>query len=70
MAGRIQRPVISRRLNGHRYALLEDVALSRSAAIALAAQVRKLGFSVRVSGLKYGWFVYHYPQYPRPRGYE
>ncbi len=66
----LKRLAISRKFGGRRYAVLTDRTFGHLYAAGLAEQVRQQGYSVRVVLSKTGWAVYHYPQYPRPKGWD
>lgn len=59
----IRRPSITLKIDGHRYALWEDMPFSKDEAISKMKQLKKKYQSVRIIRLKTGWFIYHYPQY-------
>ena len=57
----IRRPIISKKIGKHRYALCKDEPLGRLEAERLAQRLRQRYSSVRVVKLATGWFIYHYP---------
>ena len=59
----IRRPVVSKKFGNHRYALFEDMPLSKREAKDKADVLKEKYKSVRVIKLSTGWFIYHYPQY-------
>ena len=58
----IRRPLISKKIGKHRYALLKDQPLSYYDALKEANKLRDKGKSARVIKLMTGWFIYYYPQ--------
>jgi len=62
----IRRPLITKKIGKHRYALLKDRPYSLHDAQVEADKLRKRDWikSVRIIELSSGYFIYHYPQYP------
>ncbi len=59
----IRRPLITKKIGKHRYALYADMTTGKGEAEQLAQRLRGKYNSVRVVRLQTGWVVYHYPQY-------
>ena len=58
----IRRPLVSKKIGKHRYAIHSDIPLGYHEANALAEKYRRDNKSARVVKLATGWFVYYYPQ--------
>ena len=68
--GGIRWPSVSKKVGSHRYAILDPIARNNRETAQIASDLRQQGFSVRVIRFKSGSFIYHYPQYPRPKGWS